>query len=637
MSLLYEGGKLVKILAIVFLLFSLAVFSFALQIETLTVSPVYAIPGDNFKLTLTLSATWNVKNVLLYLHNSQDDATETLTPQGSGNIYVWNYVSNQHCDFRAKARVTLNSTDTVIFSNTATFTTDIPAASVDSTIAYVPFITNATQTWKINAKNIGSKPLEFSASSSPSGLSILPNNGSIQPQNTETFTVSDAGFFLPGQIYVLDAFLNTNDPREDMAQYLLSRIIEGPDGLAVTPVQISHSYVSVGSDVGFEFSILHHNVTIDHVYVFLDTPSGSKFFDLPISGDHISFTTRTTSVGIYNLSRVVIGYIYKGMRKELTVKPSIQIKAVSSQKTMKLNLLDGTRNVEMLINSSSTPSVYALDGSLTEKIIMSKENSTWVGAYSYKNIPGPVTIYATFDDVNYVISKTFERFMLNGEASLHFDKGWVNIPVGAFESPTMVSVFSEPLSELLYYYKGYSNFNRVSNAVTLVSTSEMSTSVTYHLQFNISMVNGLLDNLRVYELKGKDWKLFGSTPTVGGNMVSFSAKKGTYAIGLIPQINISSNPSIKSLTIVPRKLNGPGNVQFFLSVDKDCYYHLMIYDMRGRIVADQKGEALRRVANLLYILNPVGFSNGMYVAVVGVGPSPSAISETVSKSFAIVR
>ena len=624
-----------KILTIVFLLSSLFVFSFALQIGTLTASPIYALPGDNFKLTL--SATLDVKNVLLYLYNSHDDATETLSPQSSGNIYVWNYASNQHCDFRAKARVTLNSTDIPIFSNTATFTTDIPAASVNSTIVYVPFITDAAQTWKIDAKNIGSKPLEFSAFSSPSGLSILPVDGSIQPQNVESFNVSDTGFFLPGQIYVLDAFLDTNDPRENMERYLLSRVIEGPDGLVVTPVQISHSCVSMGSDVKFGFSVLHHNVVLNYIYVFWDTPRGSKIFNLSVDKDHVSSTIRTTSTGIYKLSHIIINYTHKGVNKELTLSPNLQVKVVGSSKTMKLNLADETRNVGILVNSSSSPTVYALDGSLTEKIVMNKENSTWVGTYSYKAIPGPVTIYATFDDVHYVISRTFERFSLNGEASLHFDGGWVNIPNGAFEGPTMVSIFSEPLSESLYYYKGYSNFNRVSNAVTLVSTSEMSTNATYHLQFNVSMVNGLLDNLRVYELQGKNWGISGSTPTVDGNMVSFFAKKGTYALSLIPQISNSSNPNIKSLAIVPRKLNSLGSVRFFLSVDKDCYYHLMIYDMRGRIVASQKGEALRRVANLLYILNPIGFSNGMYVAVVGAGPSPSAITETVSKSFAIIR
>lgn len=624
-----------KILTVVFLISSLFVFSFALQIETLTASPIYALPGDNFKLTLSTAS--DVKNVLLYLYNSHDDATETLSPQSSGNIYVWNYTSNQYCNFKAKARVTLNSTGMPIFSNTATFTTDIPAASVESTIVYVSFITDATQTWKIEAKNIGSKSLEFSAFSSPSGLSILPVDGSIQPQNVESFDVSDTGFFLPGQIYVLDAFLDTNDPRKDMARYLLSRVIEGPDGLVVTPVQISHSCVSMGSDVKFEFSILHHNVILNYIYVFWDTPSGSKIFDLSADKDHVSSTIRTTSVGIYKLSRIVIGYIYNGVSKKLTVSPNVQVKVVSSSKAMKLTLIDGTTNVGILVNSSSTPTVYSLDGSLAEKIAMNKEGLTWVGTYSYRVIPGPVTIYATFDDVNYVISKTFERFSLNGETSLHFDGGWINIPSEAFDAPTMISIFSEPLSESLYYYKGYSNFNRVSNVVTLVSTSEMSTNATYHLQFNVSMVNGLFDNLKVYELQGKNWEISGSTVTVDGNMVSFSAKKGTHALGLIPQINNSSNPGIKSLAIVPRKLDNLGSIRFFLSVDKDCYYHLTIYDMRGRIVASQRGEALRKMANLLYVLNPIGFSNGMYVAVVGVGPSPSTITGTVSKSFAVIR
>ncbi len=431
-------------------------------------------------------------------------------------------------------------------------------------------------------------------------------------------------------------FSNTRDPKSVSARHLPLHVVEGSDRLTTTPIQISHSRVSVGSDAKFGFSILHHNIVLNYIYAYWETPGGNEFFDLPITEEHVSSTIRTTSVGTYNLLRVVIGYTYKGVDKVLSIVPNVKVRAVDSQKTMRLKLEDGTTNVEINVNSSSTPTVYALDGAVSEKIFMNEENSAWVGTYTYKSIPGPLTIYATFDDVNYVISKTFERFMVNGETPLHFDGGWMIVPVGAFESPTMVSIFSEPLPESLYY-KGYSNFNQVSNAITLVSTSEMLANASYHLRFNISMANGLIGNLKIYELQGKYWKISNSTPTIDGNMVTFSAKKGTYAIGLAPQIGHSSRPSIKSLAIVPRKLKGSGNVQFFLSVDKDCYYHLMIYDMRGRIVASQKGTALKRMANLLYLLSPSGFSNGMYVAVVGVGPSSSAVSGTVSESFAIIK
>ncbi len=626
-----------EILLILCFLFLVTIFSFATQFGTVTANPQYLLPGNVVKIVVSLNSTNDVKNVLLNIF--YDEATHTLyNPTVHGKNYVWNYTTPRTpYDFHIQSESTFNSTSSERFSNVATFSTDIPAASVNSTIVYVPFIENATKTWEIDAKNIGSKPLRFTAFSSPSGLSILPGNGFIQPQNVEKFKLSNSGFLLPGHLYVLDAFLNTNDPRKGMDRYLLSSIIEGPDGLVVTPVSISHSRVSVGSDVKFGFSVFHHNVIIDYIYAFWNKPNGSKTFILSTTKDLVSSIIRTNSVGTYRLSRIIIGYTYKGTRKELTLNPNLQVKAVSSQKTMDLSLSNEALDVGISINSSSTPDVHALDGTLRKKISMIEEGTRWVGTYSYNNTPGPVTIYATFDDVNYEISKTFERFMVNGEAYIHFDNGWVSIPVKTFEAPTMISIFSEPLSESSYYYKGYSNFNRVSNAVTLASTSEMLASATYHLQFNVSMVNGLLDNLRVYELRGKDWKLSNSTPTVDDNVVSFSAKKGTYALGLIPQISVFSNPDIKSFIIVPRKTVNSKNIQFFLSVDKDCYYHLMIYDMRGRIVASQKGEALRKVANLLYTLNPVGYSNGMYIAVIGVGPSSGELTGSFSKSFAIVR
>ena len=635
-----KGGSSVKFFTLFLLVLCLATFSFAIQMGTLSASPVYALKGDSFALSITLSPTSDVKTAYLMLYNSCSGSTETLyIPQIHGDTYKWYYSSYDSCDFRAQVQITQKSTNATLLSNIATFTTDIPAASVDSTIVYVPFITNSTQTWAVNALSVGSKALTFTTFSSPSGLSISPNSGSIQPGKSKRFEVSKTGFLLPGNIYVLDAFMDTNDPRINHSRYLLARVIMGPDGLVMTPIQISNDRVIAGSDVIFDFSIWKYDVTLNYAYVVWNTPKGSKILNIPPDHGHFSSSMRLTSPGTYTLSQVMINYMYKGLNNSITYYPNVKVEAAKSSKSMKLSLKNGTSDVGISLKSSSTPTVYAIDGTLKEKLYikMAKDKNTWTASYTYADMPGPVTILSTFDGTDYVLSKSFERYRISGAQSINFNGGWISIPSGTFASSTIVSELSSTLfSNNLY--KGFSNFNPVSNCVSLVSKSDPWATITYHLHFDTSAVKGLFDNLKVYKLANSgEWKASSTKLSIENDMAIFGAKTGTYALGLAANVDKSSKPTIKFFTAIPRKLIGSGNVQFILTVSKDCYYKLLIYDMRGRVVALQSGKALRTLGNLLYVLNSTTISNGLYVAVVAVGPSANSITETVSMSFAIVR
>lgn len=612
--------------------------SFAIQIGTLTASPTYALKGGSFSLSITLSPTSDVKNAYLMLYNSCTDSTETLyIPQIYGDTYKWIYTSYDSCDFRAQVQITLKSTNATFLSNVATFTTNIPAASVKSTIVYVPFITNATQTWIVNALDVGSKTLTFTTFSSPSGLSISPSSGILQPGESADFEITQSGFFLPGEIYVLDAFMNTNDPRANYSRYLLARVIMGPDGLVITPVRLSSDRAIVDSDVSFNFSIWKHNVALNYVYVVWNTPSGSKIFNFASGQEYFSASIRTTSPGTYVLSQVIVNYTYKGSNNSITYYPDLKVKVANLPDSMDLRLKNGTSDVGIFLKSSSTPTVYAIDGTLKERLSVKRVKTTWEASYTYFDVPGRVTILSTFDGTNYVLSKSFERYQVSGAKSISFSGGWISIPSGTFASPTIVSVFSSTLfSNNLY--TGFSKFNQVSNAVSLISKSAPLATVTYHLYFDTNAVNGLFDNIRVYRLmNGDSWEPLSTKPNIENDIATFGGKTGTYALSLAANIDKSSKPRIISFTAVPKKLVGSGNVQFILTVDKDCYYKLLIYDMRGRVVAVQRGKALRTLGNLLYILNPTTISNGLYVAVISVGPSPASITETVSTSFAIIR
>jgi len=628
----------VKSFAFFLLFLCIAVLSFAIQIGTLTASPIYALKGDSFTLSITLSPTSDVKSAYLMLYNSCTKSTETFyIPQIYGDIYKWVYTSYNSCNFKAQVQVTLKSTSATLLSNVATFTTDIPAASVKSTIVYVPFITNATKTWIVNALDIGSKTLTFTTISSPSGLSISPSSGSIQPGESTNFYITQTGFFLPGEIYVLDAFMNTNDPRVNYSRYLLARVIMGPDGLVMTPVRLSSNHAFVDSDVGFNFSIWKHNVTLNYVYVIWNTPSGSKIFNFTPGQECFSASIRVTSPGTYVLSQIRLSYTYKGSNNSITYYPDLKVKVAKSSNSMDLRLTNGTSDVGIFLKSSSTPTVYAIDGTLKEKLYVKKAKTTWIASYTYSDVPGRVTILSTFDGTDYVLSKSFERYQVSSAKLINFNGGWISIPSGTFASSTIVSVFSSTLfSNNLY--AGFSNFNQVSNSVSLVSKSNPLATITYHLYFDTNAVNGLFGNVRVYKLTGENsWSLMSTKPSIENDIATFGGETGTYALGLTANIDKSSKPRIVSFTAVPKKLVGPGNVQFILTVDKDCYYRLLIYDMRGRVVAIQRGKALRSLGNLLYVLNPTTISNGLYVAVVAIGPSPGLITETVSTSFAIVR
>ena len=629
-----------KNFVIFLLILCAAVSSFAIQIGTLTASPTFALKGEPITLSITIAPATEVGSTFLMLYNSSTESTEMYVPTISGNTYAWIYTPQYASNFRAQAKITLKSTSATLLSNVATFTTDIPAASVNSTIVYVPFITNATQTWNVKATNIGSKSLTFTTFSSPSGLSIFPENGSIQPGKSLEFKVNTSGVFFPGSIYTLNALMKTNDPRENHSQYLLASVVMGPDGLLMSPVKISSFHAFVGSDVNFSFSIWKYGINLNSIYVFWNTPEGQKIVSLSSTPTQKQFSSfiSLTAPGTYTLSQIMVNYMYNGTSNSTTYYPNLKVKAMNSSNSMNLNLVNGSDRVGVCLKSSSTPTVYAIDGNLKKELYVEKFKTMWVATYTYLNVPGPVTILATFAGTSYTLSRSFKRYLVIGARAVYFDGGWAFLKYGTFASPTIVSVFSSSGPSKSLYYKGFLSLNQVSNAVSLTSESSPSTAITYHLIFDQSAVNGLYGNLKVYELTGGDfWKPLSTSPEVVNNMATFGAKTGTYTLGLAANVNKSSNPKIVSLSIVPRKLIGYGEVKFVLVVNEDCYYKLSIYDMQDRVIADQSGKALKTLGNLLYVLNPVRISNGLYVVVVSVGPSPSSMTESISKSFVIVR
>ena len=618
------------------LLMLTGIFVFATQFVTLSASPAYLLPGNNVKLIASVLSTSDVKSVVLKM--TYDSSTVTLyNPTISGKNYVWNYTPNEISDFEAQAEVSFNSTASKEISNVATFTTDIPAVSVNSTIVYIPFITNATQTWKTKIKNIGSKPLNFTTSSTPQALEVFPSNGTLLPQQEETFTITNNAFLLPGDIHILDAYVNTNDPRSDMKKLLLIRVIEGPDGLDVSPVSVSHTNVSVGSDISFNFSIFYNGITLENVTVTWNTPKEKKIFYFASDKTHFSSRLRLNYPGTYKLSSITIRYVYKNNRKTLVLTPNITVNAFTSPKDMDLNI--NKNSVGVNITSYSTPTLHVEDEGVNEFLNLTPvSSSTWSATYNYLKVNGPVTFYATFDDVDYVISKTFNRYIVNSRMwNLAFsDEDRVTIQKDTFSSTAMVVLFAKSLDEK-NYYEGYQAFTPVSDTITLVSDKTPLEDLTYHLRFDLSMVNGLFDHLRIYKLENGKWVTDSATLTVQEwGMARFNEKIGTYVIGISPDVQSSLKPIITSFMIMPRKSRG-GNVRFFLSVSKDCYYRLEIYDMRSKIVEMQTGEAIGNLNNLLYTLNTSLLPGGLYVAVVGVGSQPNVITNSTSRSFAIVK
>ncbi len=625
-----------------FLFVLTCVISFSFPLATLSITPTYLLPGENAKFVVTLSSTQDVKYVVVKLFDSSSTST-LYNPVISGKNYIWNYVTSKSPkDYKALAEVFFNSTSTEIVSNVATFTTNIPAASVNSTIIYNQFITNNPPTTEVSVNNVGSKVLEFTTYSSPSELKISPSKGEIESGQTCKLKITVNASLVPGQIYTFDAYAITNDPRKDMKKLLLARILEGPDGLVISPITISSTRASVGSDVNFNFSIFHSGITVKDVTVMWSLPQGGEktfSYYLPSNSAHFSSALRLNSAGEYELSTVKISYIYQNEVKTLCLFPKIKVEALSSSKEMNLNVEKD--DVIVKVMSKSTPTIYVEDGENKTKLsIIRPSPSTWTASYNYSKIAGPLTFYATFADVNYVLSKTVNRYLANGEmTNFSFDdEGWLTIAKDTFSSTSVIALFYEGNEENLSYYSAYNPFMPVSDVVTVASGATPAKKFIYHLRINTAIVNGFYDKLKIYKEENGKWINDGATPIVtpGESMVSFKENEGTYTVGISSNVSSSTTPKINSFVIMPRKAIGK-TVQFFISVDKDCYYKLEIYDMRSRIVDTQSGRAIKNLGNLIYTLDTNTLPNGLYVAIISVGSSPNEISDKRIESFSIVK
>lgn len=629
-----KGGKDLRKLLWLFLVF-VPTLSFALQISSLTANPVFLLKGDTVNLSISASPSSMIVKSSLALYDSSANATYVLyNAQISGNNYSWPYYVGDSSNYRAQA--IFSTSAGTVYSNTATFTTNIPAASVQSTIVTIPFISNVMSSYSVNVKNIGSQTLYFTTESSPTGLSISPEEGQIFSGESTSISLSFTGFFLPGKNYTLDAILKSNDPRTNMSTYLLGRFLVGPDGLEITPVELSNTKVGVGSDITAYFSILYSDVTVSYVYAIWATPNNTYTFNLPLSGNNFSTNINTTMAGTYTFSKIIVGYTYNGQNLQMVLSPNINVSVYDVPNSMNLTLINGTQKVAAVISSSSTPTLYAFDNSVNTQIPVVKVGQTWTGTYTYANTPGQVTITSSFQGTQTVISKTFSRYMVQGNQNLYFSDGWITIPSSAFPNPALVAFYSENFNPSSYY-TGYSTFNQISDSISLVSTITPASSFDYTLYFNTESVNGLLGNVKVYSENNGNWYLSSIIPNVTIQMANFYAKTGTYALGLNTQIEAGQIPSIDSFVAVPAKLIGNGNVQFFLTVDEDCYYQIYIYDLRGRIVGYQKGTALKINNNLVYTLNSAQLSNGLYTAVIGIGNSPNGFSQSKSIPFVVVK
>lgn len=624
-----------KILFIAFAVF-IPIFALGLPLN-LTVSPVFLLKNESVTLTMTSSPTIAASSAMILLYDFSSNSTSTLyNPSIFDGKYTWNYNVTDAANYRAVG--ILSTSSSTYISNTTTFTSNIPAASVQSTILYVPFISNNVPSYNAMVENIGSQTLSFTASSSPSGLSISPQSASIRAGNTMPVNVSATGFFLPGRVYVLDASMETNDPRPGQSNYLLARFILGPDGLVITHANISGTNVGIGSSVSSNFSIYHSSdVSISYVYVTWITPTNSDTFSLSAAGNDFSSSINITSAGTYVFSKIIVGYTYKDQNLQMVIYPNIKISAVNMTPSMNIRLINGTRNVVANIDSVSTPTVKVIDDAIYKDIPAVKFGQTWVATYTYLDDAGNVTITSTFANTTSVISKSFTRYMVSEGTTIYLsDGGWVTIPSNAFVSPSLVAVYLEPFTPQTSYI-GYSNFNQVSDAVSMVSSITPSASFNYNLYFSNQSVNGLIGNVKVYSNQNENWQLSAIKPNVEMQMANFYAKTGTYALGLDAQIQTNQSPSIISFYANPSNLIGPGNVQFFLTVNSDCYYQLYIYDMRGKIISVQSGTAIKTLGNLIYTLNTSSISNGLYVAALGIGNLPGVFAQTRSISFAISK
>ncbi len=618
---------------IFFIFLALPVIIYGVSLN-LTVNPVFLLKNYTVTFTMTASPLLGPYNARLLLYDYSSDSTQTLyNPSVSSNGYTWDYTVTDYSDYRAVGM--LITSEGTYLSNVATFTSNIPAASVESTIVYLPFISNYMPSVLSEITNIGSKILTFTAFSSPSGLTISPNTGKINPEQYEIVKITPSGVFLPGNSYTLDAMISTNDPRTGMSDYLLSRFLIGPDGLIVTPVQVSSTSVSVGSNVEFYFSVYHSNdVDISYVYVTWITPTQSQTFSLSPSGNDFASTINITSEGTYTLSQIIIGYSYKGQILQMVLSPAIRVNAVNSPNSMNIELVNGTNKAIISISSNSTPYVIVKDGPIIQPIQMNKIKF-WTGTYNYTLNPGIVDVNAKFSDAP-SISQTFTKYEINSGTIYLSDNGWITIPSNAFTSSAIVAVYMGTFSPQNTYV-GYSNFNQISDSVSVSSSITPAASFTYNLYFSNQLVNGLFGNVRVYKLAGGIWTLSPILPDVGMEIATFKAMGGTYALGMTTQIQPGTSPSILSFYANPSNAIGPRNVQFFLNVDKDCYYKIYIYDMRGRIIDSQSGSAVKIIGNLIYTLDTSSVSNGMYVAVVGVGSLPNVFTQFKAISFVISR
>ncbi len=622
---------------LLFLTLTILIPIFAMGISvTLTATPTFLLNGT---VTLTMFSSPTISaSAVIEVYDSSTNSTQSCIPYLLNGKYVYNYNVTNVANYRAEG--ILQTPTSSFVSNIATFTSDIPAASVQSTIVYVPFISNELQACLVSAKNIGSKTLYFTNYSSPTGLSITPANGQILAGKTATISVNPTGVFIPGNYYTLDAIMKTNDPRTGLADYLLARFLLGPDGLVITPVSISGTSFGVGSTVSANFSIYYSNdVSLSYVYVVWITPQNSQTFNLSPVGNDFSSSVNMTMPGTYTLSKIIVGYVYKGQNLQTILTPNLSAHALSILPSMSISLLNGTPKVVVNVSSASTPTITVNDVSISQVIPVSKIGQSWVGTYTYTNTPGNVTIVATFLNTPTVISKSFSKYMVNGAMSITLsDGGWVMIPSNAFPSNSLIAVYLETFNPQ-DFYTGYSNFNQVSDAISIVSTVTPVSSFDYNLYFYNQAVNGLFSDIKVYSFQNGSWELSSIYPNVevGMQVVNFEAKTGTYALGLSAQVQHNQSPSIVSFWSVPSNLIGTGNVYFYLTVSNDCYYKLYLYDMRGRIVGFQSGMAVASNRNLVYTLNPSSISNGLYVAVIGIGNLPNAFTQTRSIPFAISK
>ncbi len=615
------------------LLISIPIFAAGASV-ILTATPTFLLSGT---VTLTMISSPTISaSAVMAIYNSSTNSTQLLIPSFNGK-YILNYDVNGYANYRAQG--ILRTPNSTILSNIATFTSDIPAASVQSTIVYIPFISNELPSCVVSVKSIGSKTLSFTNFSSPTGLSINPLSGQIPSEESATFSVKPTGIFIPGNNYTLDAVMKTNDPRSGLSNYLLARYILGPDGLVITPISISGTSFGVGSNLSAYFSIYYSNdVALSYIYVVWITPQNSQTSALSPSGNDFSSSVNMTLPGTYTLSKIIVGYVYKNQSLQMIVNPNLSARAVNIIPSMNIRLVNGTRQVVVNVSSVSTPTITVKDVSNSYFIPASKIGQTWVGTYTYNNTPGNVTIMSTFLNTSSVISKSFTKYMVRGGNITLSDGGWVTIPNNAFSVPSIVAVYLESFSPQ-DFYTGYSNFNQVSDAVSIVSAVTPVASFDYNLYFFNQTVNGLFGDIKIYSLQNGNWQLSTINPNVevGMQMVNFEAKTGTYALGLTAQAQHNLSPSIISFWSIPSNLVGNGNVYFYLTVNNDCYYKLYVYDMRGRIVGFQSGMAVASNRNLVYTLNPSSISNGLYVAVIGIGNLTNAFTQTQSIPFAISK